>query len=256
MYCEKILEVRNLNKTFESRRKKNTVFNDFSLKVGKGEFLSLLGPSGCGKSTLLEMIAGFDMDYTGDMIFRGEIIAGTSGERAVVFQKDALFPWLSVFDNIAYGLKIKKMKSEDIKVKVEYVLDKVGLLDFVDHFPEELSGGMKQRVALARVLVMEPEVLLMDEPFGALDSFTRLRMQELMIEIREKFSITVIFVTHDIDEALMLSDRIVMMDADNKDKCWELRPELEKHYNSLTEKMMDEKYMGYKKEIIEWFHIG
>lgn len=255
MYGKNILEIKNIDKTFEKNGKRNKVFRDFSLDVGKGEFLSVLGPSGCGKSTLLGMIAGFDMDYTGDIIFKGERIVGTSGNRAVVFQKDALFPWLSVFDNIVYGLKIKGMKNKDIKAKVEYVLEKVGLLDFANHFTEELSGGMKQRVALARVLVMEPEMLLMDEPFGALDSFTRLRMQELMMGIREEFSTTVVFVTHDIDEALLLSDRIVMMDGNNRGRYRELRPELEKRCNSLTDKMMDEKYLRYKKEIIDWFHM-
>jgi ABC-type nitrate/sulfonate/bicarbonate transport system ATPase subunit len=253
MEYEKILEIKNLNKEFENKNGKIILFEDFNLNVKKDELVVLLGPSGCGKSTLLEMAAGFDNDYSGELLFEGEKVKGTSGDRAVVFQKDALFPWLNVYDNIAYGLRIRRMNEGNIKVKVMDVLEKVNLASYSDYFMEELSGGMKQRVALARVLVLEPGMLLMDEPFGALDSFTRLKIQELMVEIRKIYYPAIVFITHDIDEALLLADRIVMLNAGEKRKYMEIIPEFEGKCENLMDKSMDEKFNDYKREILEHY---
>ena len=252
---EKILEIKKLNKQFESKKGRITIFEDFSMEVKKGELVAILGPSGCGKTTLLEMIAGFDLDYSGEFLFKNKRIEGTSGERAVVFQRDALFPWLNVYDNIAYGLRFRKTKEEDIREKVIDVLEKVHLENHQDYFPDELSGGMKQRVALARVLVLEPDMLLMDEPFGALDSFTRLKMQELMIEIRKDYSPAIVFVTHDIDEAMLLADRVILLNAGEKGIHREMIPKFDMIYKSLMDKEMDSRFNENKREIIEWFHL-
>ena len=254
MCSEKIFEIRNLGKIFTTRKNEKVIFEDFNIHINKGEFIAFLGPSGCGKSTLLEMIAGFDKDYSGDLLFNGERIKDTSRDRAVVFQKDALFPWLSVYDNIAYGLKMKNMKVDEMRKNIDLVLEKVRLTEYGDYFPEELSGGMKQRVALARILVLRPKMLLMDEPFGALDSFTRLEMQKLLMEIKDDFSPTIIFVTHDIDEALLLADRILLMNSEGNRNQKEIIPGFVRTYDNLSNKMMDENYMKYRNEIIKWFH--
>lgn len=244
-----VLEIRKLNKKFEDKNGVFTIFEDFNMDVKKGEFVVILGPSGCGKSTLLEIVAGFDKDYWGDLLFEGKCVEEKSGETCVVFQKDGLFPWLSVYDNIAYGLRIRKMHEEDIKDKVMDVLEKVNLMDCSTYFPEELSGGMKQRVGLARVLVLEPEILLMDEPFGALDSFTRLKMQELLLEVRKIYSPAIVFITHDIDEALLLADRIILLSACKKGINRQIIPEFQGKYKSLMEKSLDSKFNEYKREI-------
>lgn len=170
-----------------------------------------MGPSGCGKSTLLNIIAGFDKQDQGTVLFRGQPTSMPSPQRGVVFQSGVLFPWLTVKENIAYGLKLKKEDKKTIEKECESYMHLVGLEGFENYYPNQLSGGMQQRVALARVLVLQPSMLLMDEPFGALDAQTRIAMQQLLLSISSHVKPTILFVTHDVEEALILADRIYIM---------------------------------------------
>ncbi|MBB5190877.1 NitT/TauT family transport system ATP-binding protein [Silvimonas terrae] len=182
-----------------------------SLDIEPGQFVCLLGPSGCGKSTLLGALAGHLTPASGQALLDGERVAGPHPERGLVFQHHTLFPWKTVAQNVAFGLKMKGVDAATRQRQAEEFIDLVGLTGFARHYPGQLSGGMQQRVEIARVLINHPRVLLMDEPFGALDALTRLKMQELLLEIRERIRTTVLFVTHDIDEALLLADRVLIM---------------------------------------------
>jgi iron(III) transport system ATP-binding protein len=209
------VSVKNLVKIFEgSGGKKVTAVDNVSLTIEPGEFVTLLGPSGCGKTTILRMIAGFENPSSGD-VFIGDTRVNTltpdRRDTAMVFQSYALFPHLNVFENVAYGLKIKKMKTEDIRVKVKELLGLVGLADLETRSPNQLSGGQQQRVALARALVMEPSVLLFDEPLSNLDAKLRIHMRREIRKIQRQFGITSIYVTHDQAEAMSMSDRIIVM---------------------------------------------
>ncbi len=187
------------------------VLEDIHFEIREGEFVTILGPSGCGKSTFLNILAGFEEVDSGYAICCGEPITGPSPERAVVFQSPVLFPWLDVKDNIMYGLKqLGKKKDESETLSLEY-LEAVGLEGFGNYYPVQLSGGMQQRVALARSLVLGPKVLLMDEPFAALDAQTRYNMQQLLLQLWENNQQTIVFITHDVEEALLLSDRVCIM---------------------------------------------
>jgi NitT/TauT family transport system ATP-binding protein len=187
--------------------------SSIDLTVRENEFVVLLGPSGCGKSTLLNIVAGFEEPSAGSVRVFGEPVAGPAPERAVVFQEPALFPWLSVFDNVAFSRKLKGEPRARYEPDVRAYLVQVGLSKFGDALPDQLSGGMKQRVGIARALIMEPRVFLLDEPFGALDAQTRLAMQQLLLDVWEKHRRTVLFITHDIDEAILLADTIYVMSA-------------------------------------------
>jgi NitT/TauT family transport system ATP-binding protein len=184
-----------------------------SLSVADNDFLTILGPSGCGKSTLLRMIAGLDSPTTGTIALDGRPISGPGADRGMVFQSYTLFPWLTVAENIAFGLRERGVGSRERADIAAQWLDKVGLTSFADHFPKQLSGGMQQRTAIARALANGPKILLLDEPFGALDNQTRGLMQELLLGIWERERKTVIFVTHDIEEAVFLASRVVVMSA-------------------------------------------
>ena len=186
---------------------------EVDLSIADNEFAVLLGPSGCGKSTLLNVIAGFEDATAGNVEVFGEPVAAPGPERAVVFQEAALFPWLSVIDNVTFGPRIQGRPRNEYEPAATEILRLVGLQDFHDKLPSQLSGGMKQRVGIARALVMNPRVLLMDEPFGALDAQTRLSMQELLLGIWETHRKTVLFITHDIDEAILLADTVYVMSA-------------------------------------------
>jgi len=186
---------------------------DVSLTILPGEFVCLLGPSGCGKSTLLGALAGHLSPSSGTIRLDGEAIAGPSPERGLVFQQHTLFPWKKVIENVAFGLKMQGVSRDERLQRAHELLRAIGLDGFEQRYPAELSGGMQQRVEIARVLINHPRVLLMDEPFGALDAMTRLMMQELLLELWARIRTTVVFVTHDIDEALFLADRIVVMSA-------------------------------------------
>ena len=181
------------------------------LSVAKGDFVCLLGPSGCGKSTLLNAVAGFQLPTVGTITVDGKAVTAPGPDRGMVFQEYALFPWMTVAQNVAFGLEIKGMKRAAIKARVGELLEMLRLADFRDRFPKDLSGGMRQRVAIARVLALDPPVLLMDEPFGALDSLTRRSLQDELIRIWAAMNKTIIFVTHSIEESIYLADRIVVM---------------------------------------------
>lgn len=186
---------------------------DVSLTVGEGEFVALLGPSGCGKSTLLNVLAGFEKISSGTMTFDGEPILRPGPDRGVVFQEAALFPWLNVWQNVIFSPQVRGLARADYEPRARELIELVGLTGFSESLPVQLSGGMRQRVGIARVLAMDPRALLMDEPFGALDAQTRLQMQQLLLDVWQKLGTTVLFVTHDIDEAILLSDRICVMSA-------------------------------------------
>jgi NitT/TauT family transport system ATP-binding protein len=207
-----ILEIMNLNKVFQGNGASHCVLAGITFSARRGELICLLGRSGCGKSTLLKILAGFMSPTSGEAWVEGQRITRPGPDRCVVFQEDALFPWLTVEENIAFGLKGQKTDKVSIRDEVRRFLSLVGLSEFRDYLPREISAGMKQRVALARVLIMKPKLLLMDEPFGALDAQTREDMQDLLLFLWEQLSMTIVFVTHDIGEALLLADRILVMD--------------------------------------------
>jgi NitT/TauT family transport system ATP-binding protein len=190
-----------------------TVLKDISLTINKGEFVVLLGPSGCGKSTILNLVAGFAQPDSGRVTCEGSQVRKPDPSRGMIFQQPNLFPWLSVLDNVTFGPRLGKHQKQQVNALAREWLARVGLEGFEHHAPWQLSGGMKQRVALARAWLPEPQVLLLDEPFGALDAQTRLMMQELLYEAWLTTGTTLLFVTHDVDEALFLADRIVIMSA-------------------------------------------
>ena len=208
------IEIKNINKSFESKKTDElSVLEDINLKINDGELVCLLGPSGCGKTTLLRLIAGLDHPTSGEIIANGELVKKPSGDRAVIFQQYSLFPWLTVLQNVTFGLEMTKKSSKEENIRAaEKYLESVGLIDFKDSYPHELSGGMKQRVAIIRSLLNHSPILLMDEPFSALDMQNRHKLQEQLIGVWERFNNTIVFVTHDVDEAVFLADKIVIMD--------------------------------------------
>lgn len=207
------LEIRNLYKTFPSQGKQLIALENINLQIYPEEFVCLVGPSGCGKSTLLNIVAGLIQPSSGQVLVDGEVVPGPGSDRGMVFQTYTLFPWLCVADNISFGLKLRRLPRREIQQLVAYYLDVIGLTKFARAYPKELSGGMKQRVAIARALANEPEVLLMDEPFGALDAQTKEQMQQFLLKLWEKTRKTVLTITHDVEEAVFLSQRIYVMSA-------------------------------------------
>lgn len=208
------LQLCNITMTFRTRRGETvTAVDDLSLEVGDREFISIVGPSGCGKSTLLRVAAGLIRPDIGSVLLDGQPIKGPGADRGMVFQSYTLFPWLTVQGNVEYGLRLKGLRAaERAQLAREYIA-RVGLTSFEQSYPKELSGGMMQRVAIARALANDPKVLLMDEPFGALDAQTRSIMQEILVTIWQQTPKTILFVTHDIDEALFLSNCVYVMSA-------------------------------------------
>jgi len=207
------LELRSVTKTFQSKRGETRALQDITLGVAPGEFVCLLGPSGCGKSTLLNLIAGLEKPDTGDVLMDGQLVIGPGRDRVVIFQEAALFPWLNVQDNVEFGLAAAGVPKAERADKALYYLRLVHLGSFKKAFTHELSGGMKQRVALARALALEPEVLLMDEPFAALDAQTRDSLHDELQDIWAQTGKTIVFVTHNVREALVLGDRVVLLSA-------------------------------------------
>lgn len=208
-----LVEVEHLSQVFVRGDRRVTALDNLHLAVDEGEFVTVVGPSGCGKSTFLHILGGFIAPTAGSMRIAGRDISGPGPDRGVMFQELALFPWRTVFGNVTWGLEVQgRPRAERVSIAERY-LDLVGLLGFRDAFPSELSGGMKQRVALARVLAFDPTVLLMDEPFGALDAQTRELMQEELQRIWLQTGKTVLFVTHDVEEAVYLGDRVVVFSA-------------------------------------------
>ena len=208
-----ILELSDVSKSFGEGKARNEVLSGVNLKVEEGEFIAIVGFSGSGKSTLISLLAGLSMPDSGAVLFRNREIAGPGPERGVVFQSYSLMPWLSVRANVALAVDsvhAARPKAERRQIVSDYI-DMVGLTHAVDRRPAELSGGMRQRVAVARALAMRPEVLLLDEPFGMLDSLTRWELQEVLMDVWKRTQVTAICVTHDVDEAILLADRVVMM---------------------------------------------
>ncbi|HET8731620.1 MAG TPA: ABC transporter ATP-binding protein [Moraxellaceae bacterium] len=211
---KKIVSIENAGMTFRTRKGAFTALRDINLGINEGEFISLIGHSGCGKSTLLNLIAGLTLPTEGGLICNGREIAGPGPERAVVFQHHSLLPWLSCFDNVYLAVERVFGAAEgkaQLRERAVAALQLVGLSHALKKMPHEISGGMKQRVGIARALAMEPRILLMDEPFGALDALTRAHLQDELMKIVAATGSTVVMVTHDVDEAVLLSDRIVMM---------------------------------------------
>ena len=206
-----ILELRGVSKEFELSGRRIEALRETYLRVSRGEFVCLIGASGCGKSTLLRIVAGFESPTRGQAFMSGAPIDAPGPERGMVFQDYGLFPWLTVRGNIGFGPTSRKRPVEDVKGTVDRFITLVGLQRFADAYPHQLSGGMKQRVAIARVLANDAKVVLMDEPFGALDAMTREHLQDELLEIWQRTGLTVLFVTHSIEEAIFLADRIVVM---------------------------------------------
>jgi NitT/TauT family transport system ATP-binding protein len=203
------LVVRGLNKIFELPHKTVAVLEGVDLEVSDGEFVAILGPSGCGKTTLLNIVGGFIEQSSGEVLIDGEPVRGPDPRRVFVFQERGVFPWLTVSGNIGFGLM--KVAAEEREKRIAHYIDLVGLKGFENAFPDELSGGMKQRVEVARALAVNPDMLYLDEPFGALDSITRLVMRSELLRIWEREKKTILFVTHDIEESIQLADRVVVM---------------------------------------------
>jgi len=207
----KCLEIQKLSKTFASEKDgtKTTALKDITLTVNEGQFVSVVGPSGCGKSTMLRIIAGLERASSGTVFIQDTQCLDMWGSVGVVFQEYALFPWRTVCGNVEFGMEIKGMHKLERRRKALEYIEKFGLSEFVDKYPRELSGGMRQRVAIARTLINDPKLVLMDEPFGALDSQTRGHMQRFLLNVWQQTHKTIIFITHHIDEAIYLSQRIV-----------------------------------------------
>ncbi|MCL6561520.1 MAG: ABC transporter ATP-binding protein [Firmicutes bacterium] len=211
-----MIVVENLYKTYPPQKRgmvATTALQQVSMTIRDGEFVCIVGPSGCGKTTLLHMVAGFESPSGGRILLDGQEIQGPGADRAVVFQQAALYPWLSVYDNIAFGLKLKNLPRSQYDAKVRQFLKIMGLEGFERHAPYHLSGGMQQRAAIARALITQPKILLMDEPFGALDAQTRNDMQRFLLELWQELRPTVLFITHDVEEAVLLGDRVIVMTA-------------------------------------------
>jgi len=207
-----ILDLRHVGKVYELNDQRIEALRDANLVVEKGEFVCLIGASGCGKSTLLRIVAGFEPPSAGEALMWDKAIAGPAPDRGMVFQDYGLFPWLSVRQNIGFGPASRGLPKAELRVLVDRFVDMVGLTRFADAYPHQLSGGMKQRVAIARVLANDAEMVLMDEPFGALDAMTRERLQDELLDIWQRTKLTVLFVTHSIEEAIFLADRVVVME--------------------------------------------
>jgi len=261
----KYIEIQNVAQTFKTKRGLFPALRDINLTVAKGEFVTLIGHSGCGKSTLLNLIAGLTMPTAGALLCANREIAGPGPERAVVFQNHSLLPWLTCFENVYLGVervfgaasKSTGAASENkaqLMARTDAALAMVGLTAAAQKRPGEISGGMKQRVGIARALAMEPKVLLMDEPFGALDALTRAKLQDELLEIVARTQSTVVMVTHDVDEAVLLSDKIVMLTNGPAATIGEvLAVDLPRPRNRVA--LADSaQYLGYRKAVIDFLY--
>jgi NitT/TauT family transport system ATP-binding protein len=208
-----VMEVKNLSRVFQSQAGEVTALKDVSFEIRRREFTCVIGQSGCGKSTLIRILAGLDDPTGGQVLLDGKPVTGPGADRGMVFQGYTLFPWLTVKRNVMFGMLSKGMSSSKAESEACMWIEMVGLTAFVDAYPHQLSGGMKQRVAIARALANQPRILLMDEPFGALDAQTRANMQTYLQKIWQNVDVTILFITHDLDEAIYLADRIVVLGA-------------------------------------------
>jgi len=207
------VKIDNVRKVYDTRNGEMIALNGVNLDIMENEFICVVGPSGCGKSTLLNIIAGLLEPTSGAVYCDGKEVKGTGTERGVVFQQYALFPWMTVKKNVMFGLNLKGIKGKEAEEIAMKYIKMVQLEDFADHYPKELSGGMKQRVAIARAYAVNPSILLMDEPFGALDAQTRTQLQQELLETWEKEKKTCFFITHDVDEAIILAQKVIIMSA-------------------------------------------
>ena len=246
-----VLQISQVAKTFHSQGGATQALLATDLDVTENDFVTILGPSGCGKSTLLRMVAGLDTPSAGQIRLDGQIVTQPGADRGMVFQSYTLFPWLNVLQNVCFGLREKGMPVAQQQEKAWHFLNKVGLQDFAAHYPKQLSGGMQQRTALARALANDPRILLMDEPFGALDHQTRELMQELLQDIWQSERKTVLFVTHDIDEAIFMGNRVVVMSArPGRIKCdWSVDLSYPRHYSVKTTQAFSELKARLTEEI-------
>lgn len=248
------LQVHDISKIYPLRGKqKLTVLEDVNFQIFPREFVCLVGSSGCGKSTLLNIIAGLIPPSTGEVLVDGVSVTGRPGsDRGMVFQGYTLYPWLTVEQNVAFGLQLQKMPKAEQRDRVRYFLDVVGLSGFAKSYPKQLSGGMKQRVAIARALANEPAVLLMDEPFGALDAQTKEQMQQFLLELWEKTHVTVLMITHDVEEAIYLSQRVYVMGVNPGHIQQEISIQLPEHRD--LEIKLNPEFVGIKRQIIHALH--
>jgi ABC-type nitrate/sulfonate/bicarbonate transport system ATPase subunit len=207
------LELCNLSKNFKNQGKSLVVLQDVNLQLYESEFVCIVGSSGCGKTTLLKIIAGLALPSSGEIRVDNEVVPGPGSDRGMVFQSYTLYPWLTVEDNVGFGLSLQKISKRERKQRSRYFLEMVGLTQFAQARPKHLSGGMKQRVAIARALANEPEVLLLDEPFGALDAQTKEQMQQFLLKLWQQTQTTILMITHDIEEAVFLSQRVHVMSS-------------------------------------------
>ncbi|GAB4056676.1 ABC transporter ATP-binding protein [Uliginosibacterium sediminicola] len=205
------ISIQHVDKVFKTAHSEVVALRDINIEIPQGQFVCLLGPSGCGKSTLLNAVAGFSLPSSGSILVDSKTVSEPGPDRGMVFQEYALFPWMTVAENVAFGLSIKKVPKAEISQKVDSLLDKLKLGEFRNRYPKDLSGGMRQRVAIARVLALDSPILLMDEPFGALDALTRRTLQEELLRIWAEWKKTILFVTHSIDESIFLADRIIVL---------------------------------------------
>ena len=261
----KFIEIQNVEQTFKTKKGPFQALRDINLTIAKGEFVALIGHSGCGKSTLLNLIAGLTTPTEGTLLIANREIAGPGPERAVVFQNHSLLPWLTCYENVYLGVervfgaasKSTGAASENkaqLKERTDAALAMVGLTPAAQKRPGEISGGMKQRVGIARALAMEPKVLLMDEPFGALDALTRAKLQDELLEIVARTQSTVVMVTHDVDEAVLLSDKIVMMTNGPAATIGEvLSVKLDRPRNRV-QLVEDRHYVQYRKAVIDFLY--
>jgi ABC-type nitrate/sulfonate/bicarbonate transport system ATPase subunit len=211
MSTSAVIDIHNVRKQFKVKTEVLPVLEDLSLRIEPGEFLAIVGASGCGKSTLLRLLVGLDRDYQGEIKVGGAVVTGTSLDRGIVFQEHRLFPWLTLEQNVGLGLQNSSWSEDRKQQAIREHIELVGLRGFESAYPHQLSGGMAQRAAIARGLVNQPSILLLDEPFGALDALTRSRLQQELQNIWQREKITMILVTHDVDEAVYLGDRVVVM---------------------------------------------
>ena len=243
------LEVRELFKSYPLQGKKQLmVLQDINFKLYPREFVCLVGSSGCGKSTLLNIVAGLVSPSSGEVLVDGRAVKGPGSDRGMVFQGYTLYPWLTVSQNVAFGLQLRKMPKAEQRERIDYFLNVVGLTQFANSFPNQLSGGMKQRVAIARAIANEPAVLLMDEPFGALDAQTKEQMQQFLMDLWEKTHTTVLMITHDVEEAIFLSQRVYVMSSRPGRMKTEIQVRLPEPRN--LEMKLSSNFLEIKREIV------
>lgn len=245
------IKVNNVSKRFKQNKTTVDVIQNVSLEIGQGEIIALLGKSGCGKSTLLNIVGGFLSVTQGEVIIDEVVVNGPQRKCIMLFQHNNLLPWRSVYKNIGLGLEKESIDPAEKEARINHALALVGLEDHLEKFPHELSGGMQQRVAIARAFAMRPDVILMDEPFAALDTFNRYQLQDELLRIQVQEKTTILLVTHDIDEAVYLADRVLMMDANPGRVYKDLPIEISKPRDRA-----DSNFNYYRKRILQEFEFG